>query len=101
MTAPADSQAPLDIEAEAMNKPKPVKVRTPVEVARAWKGNPLVHQPTGLARLDDLTGGGSVFGSRWYVLGHSSGSGSSKGRAIHQIDATTGKLHKTLRSIAS
>ena len=73
MTAPADSQAPLDIEAEAMNKPKPVKVRTPVEVARAWKGNPLVHQPTGLARLDDLTGGGSVFGSRWYVLGHALG----------------------------
>jgi KaiC/GvpD/RAD55 family RecA-like ATPase len=56
-------------KAEEANKPKPVKVRTPVEVARAWKGSPLVHQPTGLARLDDLTGGGPVFGSRWYVLG--------------------------------
>jgi replicative DNA helicase len=30
---------------------------------------PLVHEPTGMPTLDNLTGGGPVYGSRWYVLG--------------------------------
>ncbi|MDD1770968.1 MAG: hypothetical protein LUO79_07775 [Methanomassiliicoccales archaeon] len=30
---------------------------------------PLVHEPISLGPLDELTGGGPVYGSRWYILG--------------------------------
>jgi hypothetical protein len=30
---------------------------------------PLIHEPTGIDRLDELTGGGPVYGSRWYLAG--------------------------------
>lgn len=30
---------------------------------------PLVHEPTGIARLDELTGGGPVYGTRWVITG--------------------------------
>jgi hypothetical protein len=48
--------------------------RTPpstlLDVAKRWRSEgPLVHEPTGIAKLDELTGGGPVYGSRWYVLG--------------------------------
>lgn len=43
---------------------------TPAAVFDLWlKEGPLVHEPTGLDGLDDATGGGPVYGSRWYVLG--------------------------------
>lgn len=39
-------------------------------VLDAWAlEGPLVHVQTGFARLDALTGGGPVFGTRWYLLG--------------------------------
>ena len=51
----------------APERPLPV---TPAEVVNRWRAEgPLVHEPTGLAELDELTGGGPVYGSRWYVLG--------------------------------
>lgn len=40
------------------------------DVIDAWqKEGPLKHEPTGIKRLDDLTGGGPVYGSRWYLAG--------------------------------
>ncbi|MES1186326.1 MAG: DnaB-like helicase C-terminal domain-containing protein [Myxococcales bacterium] len=30
---------------------------------------PLVHEPTGIPALDELTGGGPVYGTRWYLAG--------------------------------
>jgi hypothetical protein len=39
-------------------------------VLDSWlQDGPLVHESTGFPRLDNLTGGGPVFGSRWYLLG--------------------------------
>lgn len=44
--------------------------RTPAEVVGSWREHgPLVHEPTGIAALDELTGGGPVYGTRWYVVG--------------------------------
>jgi replicative DNA helicase len=35
-----------------------------------WKSEGhLVHEPTGLGPLDELTGGGPVYGTRWYLAG--------------------------------
>jgi KaiC/GvpD/RAD55 family RecA-like ATPase len=43
---------------------------TLASVARRWQSEgPLVHEPTGIGKLDELTGGGPVYGSRWYLLG--------------------------------
>lgn len=40
------------------------------QVLQQWRAEgALMHEPTGLRRLDELTGGGPVYGSRWYVLG--------------------------------
>lgn len=40
------------------------------QVLQQWRAEgALRHEPTGLQRLDELTGGGPVYGSRWYVLG--------------------------------
>ncbi len=40
------------------------------DVLDAWRREgPLVHEPTGIEGLDDLTGGGPVYGSRWYLIG--------------------------------
>lgn len=39
-------------------------------VLGAWaREGALIHEPTGIPRLDELTGGGPVYGSRWYLLG--------------------------------
>jgi KaiC/GvpD/RAD55 family RecA-like ATPase len=57
-----------DVDSDA--PPRPPRVWTPTDVIRSWlEEGPLAHQPTGIARLDDLTGGGPIFGSRWYVIG--------------------------------
>ncbi len=43
---------------------------SPAEVVATWQDEgPLVHEPTGIAKLDELTGGGPVYGSRWFWLG--------------------------------
>jgi KaiC/GvpD/RAD55 family RecA-like ATPase len=40
------------------------------EVLAAWRlEGRLVHEPTGFAKLDELTGGGPVYGTRWYIAG--------------------------------
>ena len=80
-----DGDLPTDPEADAMPYNPPAstergantaatptgrRVWTPAEVVAAWREEgPLVHEPTGLERLDKLTGGGPVYGSRWYLLG--------------------------------
>lgn len=49
---------------------EPLRVWTPAERIEQWcKDGPLVHEATGIPKLDELTGGGPVYGSRWYVLG--------------------------------
>lgn len=46
------------------------ELATTEQILDAWKEHgPLVHEPTGIPMLDSLTGGGPVYGSRWYVLG--------------------------------
>lgn len=51
----------------------PRRPRTGVSVTDVLEGwrqsGPLVHESTGFPELDDLTGGGPVFGSRWYLAG--------------------------------
>ncbi len=40
------------------------------EVIGGWRSaGPLVHEPTGIRRLDELTGGGPVYGTRWFIPG--------------------------------
>lgn len=49
--------------------PRP-RALAPADVIAAWHAEgPLEHEPTGIAPLDELTGGGPVYGSRWYLLG--------------------------------
>ncbi len=61
----------VDPEAPASVDTKPN--RTPDLIGRVlgdWETNgPLVHEPTGIARLDELTGGGPVYGTRWVLAG--------------------------------
>lgn len=45
-------------------------VTVPVDVLARWRADGrLVHEPTGIAGLDELTGGGPVYGTRWYLAG--------------------------------
>jgi hypothetical protein len=60
--------APADPYAAPPAPPSPAI--TPQDVLAQWKvSGPLVHEPTGLSDLDRLTGGGPIYGSRWYLLG--------------------------------
>jgi len=35
-----------------------------------WRTDgPLIHEPTDIGRLDEMTGGGPVYGSRWFLAG--------------------------------
>ena len=76
-----DGDAPAELpdrNGEAANEqpepkkpePEPRRPVTPDEVIAQWlvEGR-LIHEPTGIARLDELTGGGPVYGSRWYLAG--------------------------------
>lgn len=48
----------------------PIKRTTVAEVLARWQAEgPLVHLPTCFQSLNRATGGGPVFGSRWYVMG--------------------------------
>jgi KaiC/GvpD/RAD55 family RecA-like ATPase len=43
---------------------------TIVQVLDGWlREGSLIHEPTGIAELDELTGGGPVYGTRWYLAG--------------------------------
>jgi KaiC/GvpD/RAD55 family RecA-like ATPase len=59
--------------AKARVEAKPVRVGGPMsllDVVEQWKTEgPLVHESSGLPKLDELTGGGPVYGSRWYLVG--------------------------------
>jgi len=40
------------------------------DVLTEWeRSGPLIHEPTGMSQLDALTGGGPVYGTRWYLSG--------------------------------
>lgn len=63
-----DPDAPDEVEIQG-EKPKkqPLTLR---DVVEGWQQEgPLVHLPTGIDALDDLTGGGPVLGSRVYLIG--------------------------------
>jgi KaiC/GvpD/RAD55 family RecA-like ATPase len=46
------------------------RAATPSTVIAGWRDEgPLLHEPTGIAALDEATGGGPVYGSRWYIIG--------------------------------
>lgn len=50
--------------------PAKAKRGDPLVVFDAWREDgPLVHMPTGIPTLDDMTGGGLVLGSRVYIVG--------------------------------
>lgn len=56
--------------AVAAAKTERPRALSPHDVVQGWgTEGPLIHEPTGIARLDELTGGGPVYGSRWYWLG--------------------------------
>jgi KaiC/GvpD/RAD55 family RecA-like ATPase len=55
---------------DASRDAQPLRVWTPADVVARWGGDgPLVHEPTGLKALDEVTDGGPVYGTRWYLLG--------------------------------
>lgn len=64
-----DSEPARELDCAPASKPK----RQPLTVADVIAGfreeGPLVHEPTGIAKLDELTGGGLVYGSRVYLNG--------------------------------
>jgi KaiC/GvpD/RAD55 family RecA-like ATPase len=58
------------IAAAPANDIKPPRVWTPAEIIADWtREGPLEHEPTGIAKLDELTGGGLTYGCRAYVVG--------------------------------
>lgn len=46
---------------------RPACVTTVIDSWR--KSGPLRHEPTGIEKLDEKTGGGPIYGSRWYLAG--------------------------------
>ena len=58
----------LRSQVESFRQIKPF--RTPVDVIRGWEEEgALVHEPTGIPPIDNATGGGPVYGTRWIVNG--------------------------------
>lgn len=55
--------------ASAPEAPKPVASNVDALFASWSTEGPLIHERTGLALLDEATGGGPVYGSRWYISG--------------------------------
>jgi len=69
VTPPEHAKVLAMIAKEAPKAPTRSALRSR-DVFEAWRSEgPLVHEPTGLATLDELTDGGPVYGSRWVVLG--------------------------------
>lgn len=55
---------------EVADATAPRRAPTVGTVLDEWtESGPLLHEPTGLSRLDELTGGGPVYGTRWYLNG--------------------------------
>ena len=54
-----------------IEKLKPKKTfDTPSDVISQWlEEGPLVHEPTGISAIDNATGGGPVYGTRWILNG--------------------------------
>lgn len=47
-----------------------VKAISPSEIVGGWAHEgPLIHEPCGIDALDNRTGGGPVYGTRWYIVG--------------------------------
>lgn len=66
----ADEEAAAIAADAADETPPPPRPTTPMEVVARWRTEgPLIHEPTGLETLDAATGGGPVYGSRWFVAG--------------------------------
>lgn len=57
--------------AEPQEAPKSDRVALTIsEVLTEWaQSGPLIHEPTGISQLDEFTGGGPVYGTRWYLGG--------------------------------
>lgn len=55
---------------ERERRPTGRTVATVASVLDRWSADgPVLHEPTGIALLDELTGGGPVYGTRWYLAG--------------------------------
>jgi hypothetical protein len=65
------SDLPAKSETTPTSGPAKTRAVDTVEtVLAAWANEgPLVHEPTGITRLDDCTGGGLVYGTRCFLLG--------------------------------
>jgi len=68
-----DPTAPPPASGEGPGPAKTTPVRcagTVLDVLEDWeKAGPLIHEPLGIAELDEWTGGGPVYGTRWFALG--------------------------------
>lgn len=63
----------IDTIEDADNDQEDAPVRTASTIASVLEGwrneGALIHESTGFPALDELTGGGPVYGSRWYLAG--------------------------------
>lgn len=71
---PSDDDAPPESEPDVVEVragPRGDRVAESIsDVLTTWeREGPLVHEATGIAALDALTGGGPVYGTRWYLAG--------------------------------
>ncbi|MCC6901785.1 MAG: hypothetical protein IT377_22640 [Polyangiaceae bacterium] len=68
---PTDDDAPPASPSDVVTGRESERVATTIAgTLDGWqREGPLVHEPTGIAPLDDLTGGGPVYGTRWYLAG--------------------------------
>ncbi len=69
---PADADAPDSPDAPVVEAgPAPGQRPSAIaDVIAEWREQgPLIHEPVGLVALDELTGGGPVYGTRWYLAG--------------------------------
>lgn len=65
-----ENRRALEAELELAGGRPPRRALSPADVIAAMRAEgPLVHEPLGLEALDASTGGGPIYGSRWYVLG--------------------------------
>lgn len=73
---PAGPLHVVDARSGPAHSPEPAQPKvgklavTISSVLAEWRdAGPLVHEPTGIPELDELTGGGPVYGTRWYLAG--------------------------------
>lgn len=73
MSSPCDLEAVLRgaelLREEGLPKARPCGIEA-VDVVQSWRAEgPLVHLPTGIDKLDEMTGGGPTVGSRVFLNG--------------------------------